>query len=191
MKRITSLIILVALLIPIVAVKAENETVDLSADPSTRAQQAIALAEANGHDVQVSASDLAAFITELENPTFVLAVAQSDTVQAQGGVKQYKCKSSTSGAFTGLTVNWWAYARVVNGRIQGNPYNEGFNHAYYGVPGSYAVVTGSVTAYANNGGRRIRLDMNGTASIWFLNIHISTMSLNLTCSKSAKGVTHA
>ncbi len=184
MKRIFLLAIFAALLLPTAAVRAETESVDLSADASTRAQQAIALAEARGHDVAVTASDLAASITELENPPLAVATAQSYTTSVHG-VKQYKCKSSTIGTFTGLTVNWWAYARVVNGRIQGNPYDEGFNHSYYGVPGSYAVVTGSVTAYTNNGGRRIRLDMNGTASIWFLNIHISTMSLNLTCSKSA------
>lgn len=150
MKNITLFITFVALLIPTVAVRADTLTVDLSADPSTRAQQAITLAEARGHDVQVTASELAAFITELENPSFVLAEAQAFTASSQS-VKQYKCTASTSGAFTGLTVNWWAYARVVDGRIQGDPYDEDFNYSYYGVPGSYAVVTGSVTAYTNNG----------------------------------------
>lgn len=184
MKRITLFTILFAILITTVTTQAQAEYVDLSADPFTRAQQAIALAEAQGHDVQVSDVQLAAFITAVENSSFVVAEIQSYTMSVQG-VKQYKCKASTSGSFTGLTVNWWAYANVVNGRIQGSPYNEGFNHSYYGVPGSYMVVTGSVTAYTNNGGRRIRLDMNGTASMWFLNIHITTMSLNLTCSKNA------
>ncbi|MCY3914541.1 MAG: hypothetical protein OXG49_00880 [Chloroflexi bacterium] len=71
MKHITLLITFVALLIPTVAIRADTATVDLSADPSTRAQQAIALAVAQGQNVQTTASKLAAFINGLENPSFV------------------------------------------------------------------------------------------------------------------------
>lgn len=141
----------------------------------------------------MSDEQLAAFLAEFERAGFVTTSEQPNMVLSAGKVrgtraqsaKQYKCSATTTGSFTGLTVNWWAYANSSGGIIQGNPYSTGFNHSYYGVPGSRAVVTGSVTAYTNNGGRRIRLDMNGTASIYFLEIHISTMSLNLTCSHSA------
>ena len=172
---------------------AQSNEVDLSAEPIVRAQQAIAMAKARGHEVGLTDVELAALIEEVENSSFSITAGQSsfvftsaqyDVAQAQAA-KQYTCSASTSGLFTGVTVNWWAYANVDNGRIIGDPYSTGFNHSYYGAPGSYAVVTGSVTAYTNNDGRRIRLDMNGTLSIYMLDIHVGTHSLNLTCSQSA------
>lgn len=175
------------------AALAQSNQVDLSAEPIVRAQQAIAMAKARGHDVRLTDVELAAFIEDFENSSFsvtagqssfVFTAAHSDVAQAQAA-KQYTCSASTSGLFTGVTVNWWAYGNVDNGRIIGDPYSTGFNHSYYGAPGSYAVVTGSVTAYTNNGGRRIQLDMNGTLSIYMLDIHVGTYSLNLTCSQSA------
>lgn len=160
---------------------AQSNQVDLSAEPIVRAQQAIAMATARGHDVRVTEVELAAYIEDFENSSFNISVGQSSfafnashsALALAQSAKQYLCSASTSGLFTGVTVNWWAYGNVDNGRIIGDPYSTGFNHSYYGAPGSYAVVTGSVTAYTNNDGRRIRMDMNGTLSIYICSTSMS------------------
>ena len=182
MKRLISLCLLLTMILSVAVVQAEDST---SANSLTIARQVIELANAQGKEVQVADVVLADAIAELDNIHFTVAVDGESTDTGTAGVKHYKCSASSQGSFTGLTINWWAYADVVDGIVVGVPFDEGFNFSFYSVPGTHVSVTGSVTAYTNNGGRRIRLDMNGSWSLYFLDIHIQTGTLNLTCSKDA------
>ena len=91
--------------------------IDPNADSHSRASQAIALAESNGHDVSLTAEELAGVIEAIESASFAVNADADSESLTNGGSRRYKCSATEWYVGNKLTVNWWADTTVQNGVI--------------------------------------------------------------------------
>ncbi len=162
-----------------------SQSIDLQADAYTRASAAIALAVANGHNVQVSVDQLADALGGIERASFVDNEVEDEIALSAGNTKRYKCSKTKWYAGNGLTINWWADAKVSNGRITSIE-STGWNYEWVTwLPTFDAVVTGTSSASIQNSGRKIKINFDGTVKYWFAGLPVSTRAINLSCTKNA------
>ena len=193
-RKVIVLITLLMLVLPSVVLGNTPPTVNLEADARTRATQAIALARADGHNVAITVQELESAIIAFEN----LALSTEDEgigeaiamPSASGGVagassdRRFSCSESVRIAGNYLSLNWWVDARVSGGRItsisRGN-YNYQWNPW---VPTlDFVIDRATVRGYSQNNGRKVKIRIDGQASLWLFGHVASRHPVNGYCIK--------